>query len=281
MKCNLIKFLLFIIFVYNLSKVTGANLKREIIANDTRESVDKFKLIRCKICQEMFDCDFNYEVFLKSNKISIIQKAFGPLDKKDLKDYFNKDNMEFVTKEISMEYFFKGAESQSEELNALKTKTCKNNQDKEECEHWKLETCEKVLSFEQGICVDMKVHFKNLITKNRSGSTSTPDNNVKSYPVGKDNDSIINFKKYFFKQKENRVGIDRDPDLIKQYGDMSLLELSPEAKIPETIPSTNPEVLNSFDTTTKSHWKPPKPVLLQNFQSNIADQLKDISSIAR
>lgn len=38
-------------------------------------------------------------------------------------------------------------------------------------------------------------------------------------------------------------------------------------------------ISQNFDSAPKSHWKPPKPVLLQNFETSIGEQLKDISQL--
>jgi hypothetical protein len=163
-----------------------------------------------------------------------------------------------------MQYFFKGGESQIDELNSLKFKNCKSIRNKE-CDKLNLGICEKILSFDEGICVDMKDKFKNFIFNNNK------KNKKYNFDKPRLEDSTMkdDFKKYFFRQRENSIADDKDPEVIKQFGDISLLELTPEY------------IKKNFDSVPKSHWRPPKPVLLANFQGNIGDQLKDISGLAR
>ena len=274
MKCTLINFLLFIIFINYLCRSS---------CNQDFDIVDKHKLIQCKLCQEMFNFNFNFDEMLKSKKIENIKKVFDSLQEEpdELKGYFSKDNLEFVLKEISMQYFFKGGDSlfDSEDNNSS-LKNCKDSDSpNEKCDLNKLKICEKVLTFELGMCSDLKIHLKNMMinhsNKKNQAVQSNKLINKKSLNIQshknmelenlrkQSQENIINYPKYQFKET------DKDPDVIKQFGDISLLEMSPEY------------IKNNFDSTPKSHWKPPKPVLLQNFERNIGDQLKDISSLAR
>jgi hypothetical protein len=267
MKYTMINFLLFILMMNYLNK--------SLCSHDI-DTVDTHKLIQCKLCQEMFKFNFNFDEMLKSKKIENIKKVFDSLQvhPDELNGYFSKDNLDFVLKEISMQYFFKGGDSLPDESQNLKLKQCKDKNTSDDCEKIKLQICQKVLSFEDGVCVDMKSHLKNLMMKasiNKSEiiglkekeNKLTFKNQIQENLKKHDNEGILNFQKYQFKQR------DKDPDVVKQFGDISLLELSPEY------------IKNNFDSTPKSHWKPPKPVLLQNFERNIGDQLKDISSLAR
>jgi hypothetical protein len=272
MKYTMIKFLLFILMM---------NYFNKSLCSQDLDTVDKHKLIQCKLCQEMFKFNFNFDEMLKSKQIENIKKVFDSLQvhPDELKGYFSKDNMDFVLKEISMQYFFKGGDSLPDESQNLKLKNCKEKNSSDECENIKLQICQKVLSFEEGICVNMKKHLKNLMMKaslNKSEISVLKESNIDKIEKNmtfqtknsdnlkrQDNQGILNFQKYQFKQR------DKDPDVVKQFGDISLLELSPEY------------IKNNFDSIPKTHWKPPKPVLLQNFERNIGDQLKDISSLAR
>ena len=225
----------------------------------------------------MFKFNFNFDDMLKSKKIETIKKVFDSLSPpEELRSYFSHDNLEFVLKEISMQYFFKGGDGLTDEAQTLKLKECKeaSHSDSESCEKLKFHICQKVLAFDEGICVNMKSHLKNLmmtasLKKEISDKKLHYPNLPKENPLElenlkkSDSNSIVNFKKFQFKQR------DKDPDIVKQFGDISLLELSPEY------------IKNNFDSVPKAHWKPPKPVLLQNFERNIGDQLKDISSLAR
>jgi hypothetical protein len=254
-----------LIYVFHLKHIVSSNLKKEIQYN-SKDKLDMKKLVQCKLCQEMFEFEFNYEDILKSKLIDIIKKTFETIEqnKDELKNYFSKDNMEFTAKEISMQYFFKGGESQIDELNSLKFKECKFKRI-DECNEMKLGACEKILSFDEGMCINMKNKIKNFILN----SNSKRDDVIKPLLPGKIDENIINFKKLFFKQKENFIGDDKDPEVIKKFGDISLIELTPEY------------IEKNFDSSPKSHWRPPKPVLLANFEGNIGNQLKDISGLAR
>jgi hypothetical protein len=332
MKCTLTNFLLFILLINHMhvifiscSKSQSAQSESYLSPNPlSQQNVipDKQKLIQCKLCEEMFDFNFNYEEILKSKKIDSIRRAFGALqsskDDFSISNYFSKDNMEFVTKEISMQYFFKGADSLIDEVDSLKFKECKNNKTSNTaiCQKLKLGVCEKVLNYEDGVCVNLQNHLKSIIAqmnnlrgrgkKDKEITSDTPEqlsnsipeisietlrnkklqelnrmnnisnlNKVQPLHLKPIEEGIINFQKFHFKQrngvKENTYTDlnDKDGDVIKQFGDISLLQLSPEY------------IKQNFDSVPKSHWQPPKPVLLQNFERNIGDELKDISSLAR
>jgi hypothetical protein len=111
------------------------------------------------MCQEMFEYDFNYEKFLKDEtKTNKIKSQFEDLlkNKLNLKKYFSKENLESVSKEISMEYFFKGEESQfSNQDNMDKYKSCKVLKSGIDinCDNLKYKLCENILSYEKGICL--------------------------------------------------------------------------------------------------------------------------------
>lgn len=49
--------------------------------------------------------------------------------------------------------------------------------------------------------------------------------------------------------------------------EISLLELTPEY------------ITKNFDSKPKTHWTPPKPVLLKNFETSIGSQLGDIAKL--
>jgi hypothetical protein len=261
-------FFLIIILIFQINNISTVKLTKDVlIPNKDKENnhnIDKYKLIQCKLCQEMFEFNFNFEDLLKSGKVNTIHKAFEILEKnkEELNGYFSKDNLEFVTQEISMQYFLKGIESQFEEV--MKGKDCKAKKvgKDEECDKTKLEICENVLSYEKGLCVDMKNDFKTLLISLKS---KVINNENKSKPTThKENDNnIINFRKFQFRQKNE----DKDPEMIKRFGDVSLLEMN----------------THNFDNISnpQKDWRPSKPVILDNFEKNIGDQLKDISVLAR
>jgi hypothetical protein len=243
MKCNLIKFIFFILFVYHLNSIGCVGLK--LIPSKPKE-IDKKNLIQCKFCQEMFEYDFDLEKFPK-NKIQIMKKAFYPINSKhfNVEEFFMQDNVEFISKEISMQYFFKGAENQfnDEKENFLKCKNLKIGIN-DECDRFKLNLCENMLNFENGTCANFKIHFSNLLL------------NVKS-------------KKHVdFRFNQNNIEDDRDESIIKKLSTSSLISLTPDY------------IDKNFNSQPKKHWKAPQPVLLANFENSIGDQLKDISTLA-
>jgi hypothetical protein len=239
------------IFFISFLLILPSHLSIKIVPNEEQTNIDTKKLIQCKICKEMFDYDFNYEEMLKnSNKLNMIGKAFEAIydNKDELTAYFSKDNMEFITKEISMQYFFKGAD----ETTTMKLKECRNNNIKtspnSDCEKIKFELCENILSYEKNICVDLKKHVRDIFMSNSKKKKRIQN----GQPLVRED----------FSFEEKSI-------LKPQPNEISLLDLSPDY------------IQKNFDSTPKSQWKPPKPVLLSNFENSIGDQLKDISSLAR
>jgi len=170
----LISYFLTLLVIWNISNVQMVKLKSEKHQGDEIK-----KLIDCKICQEMFQYEFNYEKLLKDDsKINFIKSFFGEISETDfnLREYFSKDNLDFVSKEISMQYFFKGEDSLfSSEENLEKFKNCKSFKTAEatenrnlnnQCEVMKLKICENVLSFEADVCVNF--HKKISLLKNKT-----------------------------------------------------------------------------------------------------------------
>jgi len=170
MKWTITNFLLIIIFINHLShcSIISNFIKPSKLEDNPIMQVNKTKLIQCKICHEMFDNNFNYDDFLKSGKVPLIKKAFETLNDKKVEDFFSKDNMDFITKEISMQYFFKGADNLIDEANSLKLKDCQNKKLEEEtCEKTKMMLCERILNYDKNICTNIKSHIKNLMSINK------------------------------------------------------------------------------------------------------------------
>lgn len=299
MKRILVFFLLYIIFI-NISY----QLNEEMASVSQNIEDKKQKLIKCKVCQEMFEFNFNFDEFLKSNKILNYKQTFGLIedDKYLLETYFSTDNMEFITKEISMQYFFKGTDSQFDE-SSPKNKQCKTMKvgSEENCDKLKYEACEKVLSYDAGECVNFKKKFteifnfmkskktsdnnmnhnKNLrINNNNKASylTNTPDNERQTQI--KNQSSHITSPNLNFKQKNLKVDYgslnsqSETDNPSNLFGKTSLIELNEDR---EAIPNLN--IISNIKPIRT--WTPPKPILLDNFQGNIGDQLRDISNLAR
>ena len=294
MKRFLVIFLLVMVF-FNLSYQLNDEMNSSILNNSLEY---KQKLIKCKICQEMFEFNFNFDEFLKSNKIQNIINTFGLIEenKKELDTYFSNDNMEFITKEISMQYFFKGTESQFDEASA-KNKECKSMKvgNEETCDKLKFEYCEKVLSFEDETCQSFKKSFSDIFKHLKSNKSENKKNTLKastnsiSNQLSKTNFDFNNFQeiqnsfrennnspKFSFMQKNShniQNNMNEADNIESQFGNISLMELKQDR--------TNLNLNPLANINQNRSWTPPKPVLLDNFQTNIGDQLKDISALAR
>jgi hypothetical protein len=204
----LISYFLALLVIWNISNVQMVKLKSE-----KNQSDEIKKQIDCKICQEMFQYEFNYEKLLKDgSKISLIKSFFEEIKETEfnLKEYLSKDNLDFVSKEISMQYFFKGEDSLfSSEEQMEKFKSCKTIKTAEaiengslklssQCEIMKLKICENVLSIEADFCVNFhkkiplfKSTNKNKFSQNKDNSAFSDDNSNDLIKIQKSNENEI------------------------------------------------------------------------------------------
>ena len=162
----------FWLFSYFLSLILFYTVSNFSVSKNNNENIQKEKLkkiIDCKICQEMFHFDFNYETLLKNESENKMIKSYFEEIKQDelnIKDYFSKENLEYILKEISMQYFFKGEDSQfSSEENIEILKTCKFEKlgISEKCDNLKLKLCENILNVEQNTCLDFKANLEKYV----------------------------------------------------------------------------------------------------------------------
>jgi hypothetical protein len=307
--------IIYVIFVLQLSFLKSADNRRKETANQ--------KSIQCKVCQEMFRYDFDYDKLIKDEETEKqIEKYFTekgggvPVNEDEEGVDKNKENsikskIEIMAKEISMQYFFKGGETQFETLinNQDEYKFCKNyerSKGNKKCEKIKNKVCEDVLGYENEQCgnkYDDKnlnedlpvVKIKpthttyqtnsNLNTKNDSNSPikiNLQKNKIKNKNLNpqaqkeffnfRSTDAGVNINNSLqslnnFNKMNSQQHLQRSADPENPYANMSLLQLTPEY------------VSQNFDSVPKSHWQPPKPVLLQNFENSMGDQLKDISML--
>jgi hypothetical protein len=280
---------------------------------------DVQKEVQCLICEEMFSKGFNFDEFMKDTQV--IEKMKGRLPGADplvVYSSLSKDNLEFIAKEVSMQYFFKGAESQFDEKTMSQVKGCTG----QECEKLKLGLCENILSLEKGLCT----------TISEQKASPVCDIGLSAAAAAMDNKKLDSLVGQFEQQKGNTVGISQN-DLInlinKNHGYLSnpldrmtnmgnqglgLQQLNTYAGMGGMGILNNPymnnpllglsnEVYNKPNMTTDNisllqvgqkyledptnntanmgnigkQWAPPKPLLLDNFQNNIGEQLKDIS----
>jgi hypothetical protein len=265
---------------------------------------DVQKAAQCLICVEMFQKGFNYDEFMKDSAIiDKIKSRLSFYDQVSLGSSLSKDNLEFVTKEISMQYFFKGAESQFDEKTTNQVKSC----GQDNCEQLKLGLCENILSLEVGTCM-----------KSVSRDVGNP-----VQQAGEKNIGLESLMKQFEQQKaatvqatqndilnmlaKNQLLGNQNPaasfnPLINPLASLSgslnginnlnnlnnLSQLNPynnvnnlSNQIYKQLPPDNISLLQVtqkyVDDTANKQWTPPKPLLLDNFQNNIGEQLKEIS----
>lgn len=160
MKFLLTSYFLALILVWNVNYILMSIVKKEKVKTDEVK-----KLIDCKICQEMFQHEFNFEKLIKDESaVNIIKDFFMGINIENfnLKDYLTAANLENISKEISVQYFFKGEDSQfSSEENVEKMKACKNNKSAQNiknnnpCDLLKLKLCENILSLESNLCMNL------------------------------------------------------------------------------------------------------------------------------
>jgi len=164
-----------------------------------------------------------------------------------LKEMKHNNDIELVAKEISMQYFFKGGDIQFEGQipDGINFNNCKLDKLTQQCEKLKAKLCENVLSLKIGSCnnqLEIQTNKDNILKFQNSPKSISENINTDS--------------------KTNNYSPTNPPNNI------SFFQLTPEY------------ISQNFDSTPKSHWQPPKPVLLQNFQTNIGDQLNEISLLS-
>ena len=178
MKCLILSYFIALVLFGNIINLKLTENKNDITLDDSIK-----KSLNCKICQEMFQYDFNYEKFLKDElKLNSLKSQFEELLKNKfyLKKYFTQDNLETVSKEISMEYFFKGEESQfSNQENMEKFKSCKILKSGIDinCDNLKLKLCENILSYENEICFK-KIYKENDTTPKEKRIIENKNKNI-------------------------------------------------------------------------------------------------------
>jgi len=115
------------------------------------------KEIQCRLCTSMFSINFNYDKLLNNKEeLNKIKQTFSNesylMKNNDIKSYFSKDNISFVLKEISMQFFFKGGINQFDgDSIDLLTKCRGIESNNYNCDKLKLKLCGKLLSFDR-IC---------------------------------------------------------------------------------------------------------------------------------
>lgn len=273
MKCLLTSYFFTLLLFWNINNVQLLSLR-----GTNTQSDEIKKLLDCKICQEMFQYEFNYEKLLNDDsKINIIKSLFEGISEQDFnfKGYFSKDNLEFVSKEISMEYFFKGEESQflSEE-NLEKFKNCKNqkfdninnnininnvnNNSDYRCEILKFKLCENLLSIEADLCTKFNERRDFWINKNK-----------KNYEKENTQENIFNSEENNKNNQNNK---------INQVNQNSFLEKIKENKLEEIKPknknySGNPNI-QKLDSSISN-----KDINKNNYSKDVVDIMKNENDI--
>jgi hypothetical protein len=284
--------------------------------------------MQCEICIRMFQYEFDFDKLLKDeNKI----KEIRMLNK-------NNDNVEMIAKEIAMQYFFKGADSQFEGKmpNGFNIQICKETQIGMDmaCDKVRKSLCEGILSLENGICESSEIemmkktynfnypmpHTQEVKQLAFNHNFLQPINQIKENEVKSDifsnnfqnniqnnqNQELHNFKEQI-KVKDNEreknnllqnsfqeylkslsntgkgLGQIQQPRFKEQNfnpplpnNDEAAINSNSNKYTQTSFLNLTPEYISqNFDSQPKTHWRPPTPVLLKNF--DMADQLRDIS----
>ena len=257
------------------------------------------KFIECKVCQFSFSFNFNYDKLLEDySTINNIKKYFvNSIDNDELESIFRKDNIENISKEVSMQFFFKGSENQFLGQDLIDYTDCKENKkERDFCDDLKLRLCDEILGTQQ-MCPNIKkfldktnhsiTEIKNLQNRetNKINKKSFLQSNILTNTLPQNShflDILNNLKELNFKQKPYEEKEDASNNLMKNF-------LNKNNKLNNNIknddfPNNNINFLQltpnyidrNLSSEPKSHWTPPKPVLLQSFENSITDQLKDI-----
>ena len=148
----------FVILVYTLYLVRlYLGLKIPPNANNSMKVRSFKELLECRICMDLFSYDFNYDQYLKNKEALDMMKNFIKESKQKYlgdEEEINNSNIEIISRELSMKYFFKGGEIDNFE----KVKSCKNktlndyNSNNNFCELTMSKACEYVMSMSSGKC---------------------------------------------------------------------------------------------------------------------------------
>lgn len=258
------------------------------------------KLINCKVCQFSFNFNFNYDKLLEDiATINNMKKFFvNTIDNEELESLFKKENIENMSKEVSMQYFFKGSENQFIGQKFIDYTDCKENKkEKSFCDRVRLNLCDDILGYDS-FCPNIKQYLiksVNNVTPEiqklqnnhlvRQKNKSFLQSNIVTNTVPQNTnlmDILSNLKKLNFKQiAQNKQRVPQNA-LINSF--MKKNKLNANLLKNDELSGNNinflqftPEYISrNLSSKPRSHWAPPKPVLLQNFQKSITDQLKDI-----
>jgi len=219
MKCLLIYFFFFLVIITQINLLKQSKIKIEFRGRELFSPADNKSLVRCKICQDLNQFDFNYELIFKDKKkISELQKIIEKLNTKTKshnQENYSLENLEILAKEISMEFFFKGEESifSTEEKNDKnyinEYNYCKSIPVgiEEKCDIKKLKVCETILNIKDNICVK-NYQALTLINENKNKKIENFDeiNQLrKSSQILKANTSIDILKKLENSGQNNQI----------------------------------------------------------------------------
>jgi len=158
--------------------------------------LDSQKLVQCKICEKMFELDFNYDKLLHNNNFILdIRNYFTKvIPEEKIESIFKNENLEFLMKEVSMQYFFKGGDSQFSFINKSKTK---------------MSICEEILGYDS-LCTNLDKEDKENKPvemvhemENKQINTAQKDNSVNAHETSNvDNKAIKNESELHESKKE-------------------------------------------------------------------------------
>jgi hypothetical protein len=286
------------------------------------KAADVQKMIQCLICVNMFQKGFNYDEFMKDTTAvdKIRTRLSGYYDPVLLNSSLSKESLDYMTKEITMQYFFKGAETQFDEKTNNQVKTC---QPESTCEKVKLSLCESILSLESGLCTNNipgQESIRVVDNSNKQPSNTPPavdsnKNNLNVEALAKQfellqnqqqkpssntfqntltNQQQMDYLNNLLGSKSPLMSLNNNNGLLNSnFVGYNQLQQNPLLNNPgfnnNMYKQTTPDNISLLQVTQKyldnnavndsnqKQWTPPKPLLLDNFQNNIGEQLKEIS----
>lgn len=277
------------------------------------------KATQCAICLEMFLENFDYNKVSNSdqhiNSIKQVLTRFGRSSEEV--GTINRDSVEFISQEISMHYFLNEAESQFTGKVDSDFSKCKSKMPLEDlnCDKQRLNLCDSILTYDAGTCgsnlntppqssyisspsisppirrgFDLTQNYPQLrnpamqnIFSNSGPNIKTELDQIKNqYQIPQISTNMLNSfqglnQPRFRQESYNSETSLKGPD-VEGFNRVGGLSTHSDASPIGFSPSYTRQ---NFASAPKSHWSPPKPVLLDNFQADIGNQLKDINSLAK
>lgn len=270
------KMLLYFLLIFHLFLITHSLKLPQNLNNQSKS------FIQCIICNNMFNYNFNFDEGTKDpnnfDTIKLFVKKF--VKEPNIEELTSKNFIETNMKEIAMEYFFKGADNLFDAETNSKLINCKNRNSKD-CFDLKKPLCEKILSVK---CEIPKYRQESLNVNNNNNVMTMPpvlnSNGNGNITMGTKNDNQNNQKKQQFDgllRFKEKMSSMTELSSGSGFESSSLLGLASSATANSLMGSAT---TSNSSSVSSNKWSPPAPILLQNFDSSIGEQLKDISGLS-